>query len=105
MLENKKLGDLLDVGGGPGVYFPLFKNRIKSYYLVDISSKMIENAEKHDFTNVPYFCTIGSVYNLRFNNDQFDTVLAMGLFEYLDSPEIALNNIIRVTKSNGNILV
>jgi len=105
MLTTQNIGELLDIGGGPGVYLPLFKDRVSSYYLVDISSKMIEQAKKQNSGGIPYICQISSVYELAFDNNQFDTVLAMGLFEYLDSPKMALKNIKRVTKKGGNILV
>ena len=67
--------------------------------------EMIEQAKKQDPGNTPYYCTIDSIYNLSFNENQFETILIMGVFEYLDLPDIALKNIKNITKQGGNILV
>ena len=44
MLNSKELGKLLDIGGGPGIYLPLLKDSVNSYYLVDISYVIKMNA-------------------------------------------------------------
>jgi ubiquinone/menaquinone biosynthesis C-methylase UbiE len=105
LLGDGPLGKLLDVGGGPAVYFDRFKKQVESYDLVDISPGMIEMAQKIDSGNVPLRCHLGSVYCLPFPPDSFDTVLAAGLLEYLDDPWRGLEELARVARSDARIVV
>jgi ubiquinone/menaquinone biosynthesis C-methylase UbiE len=105
LLGDGPLGKLLDVGGGPAVYFDKLKEQVESYDLVDISPGMIEMAQKIDSGNVPLRCHVGSVYCLPFPPDSFDTVLATGLLEYLDDPWMGFEELARVARSGARIVV
>jgi ubiquinone/menaquinone biosynthesis C-methylase UbiE len=105
LLGNGSLGDLLDVGGASGVYFDALKSQVRSYHILDISPLMIAQARKIRSDVVPLFCHLASAYKLPFPNEHFDTVLAMGVLEYLDQPWKALEEIARVARPGGVILV
>jgi SAM-dependent methyltransferase len=105
LLGDGPLGKLLDVGGGPAVYFEKLKKQVESYDLVDISPGMIEMAQKIDNGNVPLRCHVGSVYYLPFLSDSFDTVLAAGLLEYLEDPWMGLQELTRVARPGARIVV
>jgi ubiquinone/menaquinone biosynthesis C-methylase UbiE len=105
MLGNIYKGDLLDVGGGPGVYVSKFIDKIKSYTLIDISPKMIKVAKQIDIEKMVYDCKVGSIYSMPFEKEHFDIILAIGLFEYLDDPYLALKNINEVAKPGCQILI
>ncbi len=105
LLGGGNLGDLLDVGGASGVYFDALKSQVKSYHILDVSPLMISEAQKIKSETVPLFCHLASAYDLPFPNHQFDTVLAMGVLEYLDQPWKALEEMARVTKPGGVIVV
>ncbi|MDD4872639.1 MAG: class I SAM-dependent methyltransferase [Kiritimatiellae bacterium] len=47
----------------------------------------------------------GSVYELPYENNFFDSCLLMEVIEHLEYPEKALNEISRVTKQNGKIII
>ena len=105
MLSNKSLGHLLDIGGGPGIYFPRLKDRLQTYTLIDISLEMVKISKALSYGDVPSSLRVGSVYDLPFDDKKFDNVLAIGLFEYLDHPIEALRCIKSVTKSSGKIFI
>lgn len=105
LLGKGPLGDLLDVGGASGVYFDALKSQVTSYHILDVSPLMIEQARNIKSGDVPLFCHLASAYKLPFPNEHFDTVLAMGVLEYLDEPWKALEEMTRVVKRGGVILV
>lgn len=105
LLGSGPLGNLLDVGGASGVYFDALKSQVNAYHIVDISPLMISQAQKIKSGNVPLHCHVASAYELPYPSDHFDTVLAMGVLEYLDEPWRALEEMARVTRPGGLILV
>ena len=105
LLGTGPLGHLLDVGGASGVYFGALKSQVMSYHILDVSPLMIRLAQNIKSDGVPLFCHLASAYNLPFPDDHFDTVLAMGVLEYLDEPWKALAEMARVVKPGGVILV
>src|ERR1700722_2293575 len=105
LLGTGPLGDLLDVGGASGVYFDALKSQVSAYHIVDISPEMISQARRIENGNVPLHCHVASAYELPYPRDPFDTVLAMGVLEYLDEPWRALEELARVAKPGGLILV
>ena len=105
LLGKGPLGDLLDVGGASGVYFDALKSQVTAYYIVDISPLMISQAKRLEHGGVPLYCHLASAYMLPFPDKSFDTVLAMGVLEYLDEPWKALEEMARVAKPGGVILV
>jgi ubiquinone/menaquinone biosynthesis C-methylase UbiE len=105
LLGKGPLGDLLDVGGASGVYFDALKSQVSSYHILDVSPLMISQAQDIKSGGVPLFCHLASAYNLPFPDEHFDTVLAMGVLEYLDQPWKALEEMARVARPGGVILV
>jgi ubiquinone/menaquinone biosynthesis C-methylase UbiE len=105
LLGKGPLGDLLDVGGASGVYFDALKSQVTAYHIVDVSPLMISQAKRLKRAGVPLYCRLASAYALPFPDGCFDTVLAMGVLEYLDQPWKALEEMARVTKPGGVILV
>jgi len=105
ILGKRFLGKLLDAGGASGVYFHDFKNQVSEYHLIDISPKMIEAAKNIHAGDTPLYACVASVYDLPFDDATFDTILAMGLFEYLDSPWMGLRELARVAKPGASLVI
>ncbi|HET6382786.1 MAG TPA: class I SAM-dependent methyltransferase [Armatimonadota bacterium] len=105
MLGAGPLGDLLDVGGASGIYLDELKKQTRSYTIIDISPEMIALARRLDGGAVPLTCEVASVYEIPYPDDHFDTVLAMGVLEYLDEPWQALAEMKRVARPGGLLLV
>ena len=105
MLGSGNLGALLDVGGASGVYFEELKSQVKFYSIIDISPQMIEIAKKINAGGVPLDCQVASIYSLPYEDQYFDNIIAMGVFEYLERPWDALEELKRVSKDGATILV
>jgi ubiquinone/menaquinone biosynthesis C-methylase UbiE len=105
LLGKGPLGDLLDVGGASGVYFDALKSQVTSYHILDVSPLMISQAQNIKSETVPLFCHLASAYSLPFPDEHFDTVIAMGVLEYLDEPWKGLEEMARVAKPGGVIVV
>ena len=101
LLGTGSLGKLLDVGGATGTYYALVKDQTTSYDIVDISPQMIEKATEQFGADAKLSCRVASAYELPFPDETFDTVLEMGLLEYLEEPWKALVETSRVMKRGG----
>ena len=99
-VKNKTV---LDLGCGHGrITFELAKNAKKVIGL-DISEKLVAVARKRQkkckIRNAIFI--VGDAAKLPKFGNQFDMVIALGMFEYMQNPAIFLGNIRRVLKKNG----
>ena len=99
----------LDVGCGPGyTLIPLIK---KGWDVagIDISEEMLERAKKNiseadcDVTQVPL--SKGSIEDLQFEDNSFDSIACIGVVEYLKSDGKALSELHRVLKPGGTLVI
>ncbi len=102
-------GRALDVGCGPGIMLKeLVIKRYFELYGVDISDKMIVEAktiaDKMLLKGRASF-SVGDADNLKFPNNHFDLILAMGLIEYLDDPRKGIKEMVRVAKPGSEIII
>jgi SAM-dependent methyltransferase len=97
-------GRLLDVGCGPAVFTAELTARDFEVWGVDLSPEVVELARRianeGPRGDQAHF-SVGDIEQLDFGNDTFDTVLAIGIFEYLPSDEAALAQVRRVLKPGG----
>lgn len=98
----------LDIGCGPGwaVRYAgsLAKNKGK-FYGIDISSKMIEKAEKNcaGYENIYFYKADAAA--LPFESDFFDFIMCTNSFHFYFSPSKVLNEVYRVLKPGGKIYI
>lgn len=99
--ERKTFTKVLDVGCGKGRYI---RNLMEDVENVEIAATDIsENVMKDITTSVEkYKCTMTS---LPFDNDQFDIVYACEALEHAICIPNAVNELLRVTKSNGLLIL
>ena len=94
-IRNLFDGKMLEVGNGRkgrrGKFKPPFERTV-SWTHIDI-----------DRINHPDVQT--DVQYLPFRKDEFDTIVCLEMLEYVDSPQTALNEIKRVLKCNGTLIV
>lgn len=98
---------VLDVACGTGEFERLILSENPSQQIVgvDISEKMIELAQQklQSYSNVDF--QLASAAALPFDDASFDTIISANSFHYFDDPNVALNEMKRVLKPNGNLII
>lgn len=105
---SRLLGDVhgksvLDIGIGSG-FFSRFcmSNKAKKIISVDFADPIIEY---HRQNNPDFRLVQADAQNLPFKNESFDTVLALDIIEHLYSPLEFLNEINKVLKKGGQLIL
>ncbi|MFC1843658.1 methyltransferase domain-containing protein [Thermodesulfobacteriota bacterium] len=102
LLEGLDYHQVLDTGCGEGYLTKRFFNPVSRLTLssikvtaIDISPDIIEVAKESDEA-INFLCA--SVYELPFEDDFFDMVVANEVLEHVDKPELALAELDRVCR-------
>jgi len=92
---------ILDIGSGSGMIskFASEKNIVVPF---DISKKCISNSLK---LNPSLFGVVGDAMEIPFKDNSFDTIICVELIEHLQNPDKCMNEIHRVLKDNGNLIM
>jgi ubiquinone/menaquinone biosynthesis C-methylase UbiE len=99
-------GAVLDVGCGPGVVVEeLVTERGCEFWGVDVSAEMIARAKERYSSEARIHFAVGNVERLDFPDQSFDAVLSMGVLEYLVDPSRAVEEMYRVLKLGGTLIV
>ncbi len=97
---------VVDIGCGPGAYLMELLNRGCTVYGIDLSSEMLKTC-KSNFANrnkiISLLCADASMLPL--SNQSFNIVFCVGLLQYVTSLEKTIEEINRITISNGLIIV
>ena len=108
-LETNKDSKILDIGCGTGeISFKLESTGYTNIIAQDISQKFIDIAKKNQIDNYPnsqISFSQGGVSNLDFNNETFHIVIASGLIEWVRYDRWVLQEIWRVLKLGGYLIV
>lgn len=97
VIKNLKISSILDAGCGEGFTLnKLYKNRIgKKLVGVDFLKTAIVLGRKiHPHLKLEQ----GTIYDLKFQNNSFDLVMATEVLEHLEDPKRALKELMRVSK-------
>ncbi len=96
-------GKLLDFGCGDGQFLYMISKYCESAYGIDISEVAVENARK----NYPdiHFSLLNNKGNTDFQDNFFDTICAIDVFEHILDIESILEEIYRILKPGGNLLI
>jgi ubiquinone/menaquinone biosynthesis C-methylase UbiE len=94
--------DILDAGCGEGITLEKLIKLFPAAHVtgVDTEPENLEICRKHGLP-----VREGSLYELPFADASFDTVLFSEVIEHLDKPEKALNEIFRVLRPQGKVIV
>ncbi len=103
-LLSKATGQVLEIGSGTGINFPLYRG-VDKVVATEPSPHMIERSrQKHQQFFVPIMMVQANAEDLPFAENSFDTVVATLVFCTIPNPEKAMEEIIRVCKPGGKIL-
>jgi ubiquinone/menaquinone biosynthesis C-methylase UbiE len=108
-LDIKEGDNVLDAGCGTGkLTLDLAslvgnKGRVVG---IDVSATMIAEASQRIKTSMlPVMFTQGDIHRLQFGQNRFDRCYSERTFQHLTNPRIALQELIRVTKPGGKIVI
>jgi SAM-dependent methyltransferase len=103
MLKTPKGGTILDYGMGPAVFGPAAAQNGLRYIGIDISPKMIDLARQMNLPNAEYHQ--GDLDLLDKFRNTANTVLLIGLIDYLQDPEPGLRKLSQCVKPGGRLIM
>ncbi|HUO13956.1 MAG TPA: class I SAM-dependent methyltransferase [Verrucomicrobiae bacterium] len=83
---------VLDIGGRYQPYRPLFGGRVANYVALDVLPTRLVSV-------------VGDGQKLPFKSESFDMVIATGVFEYFAEPRRAAEEVHRVLKTGGHLML
>ena len=99
--------EVLEVGCGAGLMAVALARRGLRVHAIDTVPTMIELTQRHAAEaglSDAVEAGLGDVHALRFDDDAFDLVVALGVLVWLHSPLIALQEMARVTRNGGTVI-
>jgi ubiquinone/menaquinone biosynthesis C-methylase UbiE len=100
-LAGPRPGRVLEAGCGPGVVAPLLAQLGADVHGVDLSAEQLRLAAAADSRSL---YVQADLEKLPYQDAVFDTVVMLGVFEYLERPQVALNEMVRVTRTGGQLI-
>jgi SAM-dependent methyltransferase len=102
----ERVGRTLDIGCGPGLYFPLLAPRTERLVGIDISLEMIKAAGElcaaKGLSNVEL--RVASVLDLPFEDGSFDAVIGFDVLHHVPETDTAFAQIARVLRRGGRFV-
>jgi SAM-dependent methyltransferase len=106
-VEPSRIDAVLDIATGAGFLAFKFAEIARNVIGIDLTREMLERAEElrrqKDIANVEF--REGDVEDLPFSDESFDLVLCRYSFHHFPHPEIALDEMKRVCKRQGKVLI
>ena len=96
-ISVSKKEKILDVGCGVGKLSRYLKGF--NLYGCDITENFVEQAKKEFYKEVK----VAEIYNLPYKDKEFDKIICLGVFEYIQNTEKAMKELLRVCK--GKIIL
>jgi ubiquinone/menaquinone biosynthesis C-methylase UbiE len=98
-------GKLLDVGCGIGMLFARLGSEPFEFFGTDLSHNMMAECKNQSTAVRPVHLAQSNLEHLPFADASFDVVVALGVLEYLSNVKIGIEEIARVTKPRGTVIV
>jgi ubiquinone/menaquinone biosynthesis C-methylase UbiE len=103
LLRTPPGGLVLDYGMGPAVFGPAAAAHGLRYVGIDISERMVQMARELQLPNAEFH--VGDLHSLDRYTAQADTVLLIGLIDYLEDPTDGLRRLARCVKPGGRLIM
>ena len=103
--EVNKTDCVLECACGTGMLTEYLAPRCGKLYATDLSLEMLKKSDKkcRKFKNVKF--KRADITKLKFPDNYFDTVIAANVIHLLDSPQTALNELLRVCRPGGKVII
>jgi ubiquinone/menaquinone biosynthesis C-methylase UbiE len=95
------LGRVLDIGCGTGALLELLNGRSREAWGIDNSRQALHFCRKRGLTNL----VLADATQLPFGSDYFDLVTAIGIIEHVQDDQALLDQIWRVLKPRGAVVL
>ena len=105
LLGPRRVGRLLEIGYGSGIFLPELDLRCTELHGVDIHDKQVEVTEKLVGVGVTPRLQCASATQLPHPDHHFDRVVAVSSLEFIDDLRGACREIRRVLKADGRLVV
>ena len=105
---HEPVGRVLDIGSGPGVFTKALLDRGGECWILDLSPRMVAAGRERlagDPAAHRLHYAVADLERLPFGDRLFDTVLCIGVLQYLATPDVALRELARVTRHGGQVIV
>lgn len=97
---------VLDCGCGPGMMISYLVRRGSEFFGVDLSKEMINECKnRYDDQTDPVRLSVARIEELPFPSCSFDIALCMGVIEYSENAYGAIQELSRVVKENGTVII
>lgn len=96
---------LIDVGCGIGEFIVRLQDRFHTLAGVDISRPEIEFVKKRIGNSPKVFLHCGELESFHFPDEHFDVCLCLDVLEHVQSPPLLLQEINRILKKGGSLVV
>ncbi len=104
-LLERPVRRVLDVGCGPGVLAGELIGRGAEVWGVDAAPMMISECRRQLGACERAHFEVGDVTSLAFPDNAFDTVVCLGVIDYIPAYDIAIRELIRVSNRGGTLLI
>ncbi len=101
-IDALKASHFLDVGCGTGNFSRKLTDKGHQVTGIDISNNMLDIA-RNKVPEASFYEM--DVYDLKFEDNTFDNVISMAAFEFIEYPDKAITELMRVVKPGGTVII
>lgn len=102
---NAPITRIMDAGCGFGRLFPAYKDLAESFYLLDYADNMLEQAKVNCETEKNIDFIRGELTKIPVEDKSCDCILSVRTVHHLEDPSLFFNEISRVLKPGGHLLI
>ena len=104
-LFDKPGGKVLDIGCGPGIMVGWLLDQGCEVHGVDIAPQMVGVCRQMFGVDANVQISVGAIERLPYEDNTFDSVLCLGVVEYVDDDHKAVEEMARVTRPGGSVII